>query len=152
MRIFLRGLAVGAMVIGSGFALGCQSGQGDARIYFQSSNDPGILDGETKSILVNGYSTSFAWPDMLQDMLDDHADGERRYHIVNSVIGGAPVESWIGEPGSRDYERTITAMELDFMGSKAGKKRLTNVLTEGGFTRIRRAYATPFNLVLETRV
>ncbi len=77
----------------------------------------GVLDGEVKSILVNGYSTSYAWPAMLQDMLDDHADADRRlYHIVNSVVGGAPVEIWIAEPGTRDYQRTFGAMERDFFG------------------------------------
>jgi len=79
---------------------------------------PRVLDGEEKSILVNGYSTSYAWPDMLQEMLDDHAGGERVYHILNAVIGGAPVESWIADPGTRDYERTIVAMERDFLGDE----------------------------------
>lgn len=37
------------------------------------------------------------------------------------------------------------------LGAQAGEKRLTNVLKEGGFTRIRRAHASPFNLVLEAR-
>jgi len=37
------------------------------------------------------------------------------------------------------------------LGAQAGEKRLTEVLTAGGFTRIRRAAETPFNLVLEAR-
>jgi SAM-dependent methyltransferase len=37
------------------------------------------------------------------------------------------------------------------LGAQAGEKRLTSVLAEGGFTRIRRAAETPFNLVLEAR-
>ncbi len=76
-----------------------------------------VLDGREKSILVNGYSTSYAWPDMLQEMLDEHAGGQRVYHVLNSVIGGAPVESWIALPGTRDYTRTISAMERDFFGN-----------------------------------
>jgi SAM-dependent methyltransferase len=37
------------------------------------------------------------------------------------------------------------------LGAQAGEARLTDVLTEGGFTRVRRATETPFNLVLEAR-
>jgi len=37
------------------------------------------------------------------------------------------------------------------LGAQAGQKRLTGVLNEGGFTRVRRAAQTPFNLVLEVR-
>jgi 2-polyprenyl-3-methyl-5-hydroxy-6-metoxy-1,4-benzoquinol methylase len=37
------------------------------------------------------------------------------------------------------------------LGAQAGEKQLTEVLTAGGFTRIRRAAETPFNLVLEAR-
>jgi SAM-dependent methyltransferase len=37
------------------------------------------------------------------------------------------------------------------LGAQAGQARLTAVLKEGGFTRVRRATETPFNLVLEAR-
>ena len=37
------------------------------------------------------------------------------------------------------------------LGAQAGGARLTGVLQDAGFTRIRRAAATPFNLVLEAR-
>jgi SAM-dependent methyltransferase len=37
------------------------------------------------------------------------------------------------------------------LGNSAGEKRLREVLTAGGFTRVRRATSTPFNLVLEAR-
>jgi SAM-dependent methyltransferase len=37
------------------------------------------------------------------------------------------------------------------LGAQAGQARLTEVLKEGGFTRVRRATETPFNLVLEAR-
>jgi len=37
------------------------------------------------------------------------------------------------------------------LGAQAGEKRLRDVLTQAGFTRIRRAAETPFNLVLEAR-
>jgi 2-polyprenyl-3-methyl-5-hydroxy-6-metoxy-1,4-benzoquinol methylase len=37
------------------------------------------------------------------------------------------------------------------LGAQAGQARLTEVLHEGGFTRVRRAAETPFNIVLEAR-
>jgi SAM-dependent methyltransferase len=37
------------------------------------------------------------------------------------------------------------------LGAQAGEKQLTALLAEAGFTRIRRAAETPFNLVLEAR-
>lgn len=77
---------------------------------------PAILDGKEKSVLVVGYSTSYVWPSMLQELFDDHSGGKRTYHVLNAVIGGAPVETWIAEPGSRDYKRTMDAMVRDYFG------------------------------------
>jgi SAM-dependent methyltransferase len=37
------------------------------------------------------------------------------------------------------------------LGAQAGQARLTEVLSEGGFTRVRRATETAFNLILEAR-
>jgi len=37
------------------------------------------------------------------------------------------------------------------LGAQAGERRLTEVLNAGGFSRVRRAAETPFNLVLEAR-
>lgn len=78
-----------------------------------------LLDGREKSFLINGYSTSYAWPTMLQDMLDEHTDGRRVYHVLNAVVGGSPVETWIAEPGTRGYERTMKPMIRDFFGQQA---------------------------------
>jgi SAM-dependent methyltransferase len=38
------------------------------------------------------------------------------------------------------------------LGAQAGEARLREVLREGGFTRIRRALETPFNMVIEARI
>jgi 2-polyprenyl-3-methyl-5-hydroxy-6-metoxy-1,4-benzoquinol methylase len=37
------------------------------------------------------------------------------------------------------------------LGAQAGEKRLRDVVTQGGFTRFRRATQTPFNLIFEAR-
>lgn len=43
------------------------------------------LDGAEKTLLINGYSTSYAWPAMLQDMLDEHSGGSRVYHVASAL-------------------------------------------------------------------
>jgi len=48
-------------------------------------------------------------------------------------------------PASRDQEVGLA------LGAQAGEARLREVVTDGGFTRFRRATETPFNLVLEAR-
>ncbi len=37
------------------------------------------------------------------------------------------------------------------LGAQAGQKRLTEVLNEAGFSKVRRATETPANMVLEAR-
>ena len=37
------------------------------------------------------------------------------------------------------------------LGAQAGERRLREVLSQGGFTRFRRAAETPFNMILEAR-
>jgi hypothetical protein len=37
------------------------------------------------------------------------------------------------------------------LGAQAGEARLTEVLRGAGFTRVRRAAETPFNLIIEAR-
>jgi len=78
-----------------------------------------LLDGREKSFVVVGYSTSYAWPAMLQDMLDEHSGGKRTYHVLNAVVGGSPVELWIADPGSDEYNATVAAMVRDFFGPDA---------------------------------
>lgn len=78
-----------------------------------------VLDGTEKSFVVVGYSTSYAWPEMLQEMLDEHAgdaEGERTYHVLNAVIGGSPVGRWIASPETDDYQETYGRMVRDFFG------------------------------------
>jgi hypothetical protein len=37
------------------------------------------------------------------------------------------------------------------LGARAGQAQLTDVIRRGGFTHVRRATETPFNLILEAR-
>jgi hypothetical protein len=48
---------------------------------------------------------------------------------------------------------TSLAQEVGLgLGAQAGEARLSDVARKSGFTRIRRAAETPFNLVLEAKV
>jgi hypothetical protein len=48
-------------------------------------------------------------------------------------------------PGSLDQEVGLG------LGAQAGERRLAALLREAGFSRVRRATQTPFNLILEAR-
>jgi SAM-dependent methyltransferase len=62
---------------------------------------------------------------------------------VGRVYYGA--STLVCTPASRDQEVGLA------LGAQAGEARLRQVVTAGGFTSLRRATETPFNLVLEAR-
>jgi len=72
--------------------------------------------------------------------------GDRLEDNLNPVgrifYGGSTL---VCTPASRAQEVGLA------LGAQAGEARLRAVATEGGFTRVRRAAETPFNLVLEAR-
>jgi len=109
-------LAVAALVL---TAVGCGTG-GDGDVA-NPRNGAGesLLDGAEMSLVIVGDSTSYAWPTMLQEMLDEHSGGERRHHVLNAVVGGSPVVRWIADPESDDYDDTFGAMLRDFFGPEA---------------------------------
>jgi len=99
--------------------IGCGTrGDGDAAESRTGASES-LLDGAEKSFVIVGDSTSYAWPQMLQEMLDEHSGGERRHHVLNAVVGGSPVSRWIAEPESDDYDDTFGAMVRDFFGPDA---------------------------------
>ena len=68
---------------------------------------------------------------------------EDNLNPVGRIFYGA--STLVCTPASRDQEVGLA------LGAQAGEARLREVVTEGGFTRFRRATETPFNLVLEAR-
>jgi SAM-dependent methyltransferase len=68
---------------------------------------------------------------------------EENLNPVGRVFYGA--STVICTPASLDQEVGLA------LGAQAGEARLTDVLKAGGFTHVRRATETPFNLVLEAR-
>ena len=61
-----------------------------------------IFDQMPKTIIVNGYSTSFQWPRLLQRKLDRYFNGKRVLSVVRATKGGTPIAKWMdvetGEP------------------------------------------------------
>jgi SAM-dependent methyltransferase len=88
----------------------------------------GSLDAAGTWLIVEPYAG-----DRLEDNLNP----------VGRVFYGA--STLVCTPASRDQEVGLA------LGAQAGEARLREVITEGGFTRFRRATETPFNLVLEAR-
>jgi SAM-dependent methyltransferase len=68
---------------------------------------------------------------------------EDNLNPVGRVFYGA--STLVCTPASRDQEVGLA------LGAQAGEARLHEVITNGGFTRFRRAAETPFNIVLEAR-
>ena len=111
-------LCLSLMLLGA-WSAGALSGQGAAsKLERGTGAREKLLDGKEKSFLIVGYSTSYAWPAMLQGMLDEHAGGKRVYHVLNAVAGGAAVEIWNAEKGTRNYARTIGAAQRDFLAKR----------------------------------
>jgi SAM-dependent methyltransferase len=68
---------------------------------------------------------------------------EENFNPVGRVFYGA--STVICTPASLSQEVGLA------LGAQAGEARLHEVLTQGGFSRVRRAAETPFNLILEAR-
>lgn len=77
--------------------------------------------------------------------------------IVEPYAGDSPEENL--NPVGRVYYGASTAVcvpaslayDGPALGAQAGEKRLSEMIKRGGFSRVRRAAETPFNLVLEAR-
>jgi hypothetical protein len=109
-------VAVASIVLA---AFGCGA-PGDAEPMESKGGSGGsMLDGVERSFVIVGDSTSYAWPRMLQEMLDEHSGQGRLYHVLNAVVGGSPVSRWIADPASEDYDETFGAMLRDFFGPDA---------------------------------
>lgn len=80
-----------------------------------------VLDGKAKTLVVVGYSTSFKWPAMFQEMLDLHAGKKGVYRVVNASVGGSPVAKWTGMTNARDRERTFGKMIKQWFGGDRSK-------------------------------
>jgi len=54
-----------------------------------------IFDNKSKTVIVNGYSTSFGWPRLLQEKLDRMHGGKRVLTVKPATKGGTPIARWM---------------------------------------------------------
>jgi hypothetical protein len=85
----------------------------------QDTSEPAfrVFDGKPKTIVVNGYSTSFQWPKILQRKLDRYSAGKRVLEVRSATKGGTPISKWInpqsGEPLSPWIDRLRPALKKE---------------------------------------
>lgn len=65
-----------------------------------------LFDGKPKTFVVNGYSTSFHWPKILQRKLDRHF-GKRVIEVRSATKGGTPIAKWIDVATGKPKEAWI---------------------------------------------
>ncbi|MEW6320500.1 MAG: hypothetical protein AB1635_05370 [Acidobacteriota bacterium] len=129
-------LGVGALLVG--LTAACGSPAGPARDAAPTTGSPAttggrLLDGQEKTFVFVGYSTSYRWPNILELQLNRQFEDQIVYHVMNAAEGGAPVGTWIAEPGTRDYQRSYERMLRDWflpMPSRPdmqGRRRFPNV-------------------------
>lgn len=80
----------------------------------QAASGGKLFDGQEKTFVFVGYSTSYRWPNILEMMINRQFDDQIVYHVMNAAAGGAPVGTWIAEPGTRDYRRSYERMLIDW--------------------------------------
>jgi SAM-dependent methyltransferase len=111
----------------------------DLATIFDALHDMGDPIGAARHIkrtLATGGTLMIVEP-MAGDRLEDNLNpvGRIYYAFSTSICVPASLRQEVGAA----------------LGAQAGEARLKSVLQEGGFGRVRRATATPFNMVLEAR-
>lgn len=73
-----------------------------------------LFDGEEKTFVFVGYSTSYRWPNILELMMNRELEDQIVYHVMNAAAGGAPVGTWIAERSTEDWQRSYGRMLRDW--------------------------------------
>ena len=74
-----------------------------------------LFDGKPATLIVNGYSTSFHWPDILQRKLDRYMDKSGTLKVVKATKGGTPIAKWLDleRGGPSDAWRRVVRPAFD---------------------------------------
>lgn len=107
---------------------------------FDALHDMGDPVGAARHIResLNSKGTFMIVEPMAGDKLEDNL------HLLGAIFYGFSTTMCV--PASKAQEVGLA------LGAQAGEKRLTEVLEEAGFSAVRRATETPFNMILEARV
>jgi hypothetical protein len=107
--------------------------------FFDCLHDMGDPEGAARHVR-QSLSTSGAW--MIVEPFA-HDDLRANLNPIGRVFFGA--STMLCTPASQSQEVGLA------LGAQAGEGRLSKVLRAAGFTNVRRAAETPFNIVLEAR-
>ena len=90
----IRALAVAVAGLALAAGIGSRPAPGPAS---RAASQPAvrIFSGRPRLIVVNGYSTSFRWPKLLQAKLDRYFEGRRVIEVRRLVVRSSGVPSWI---------------------------------------------------------
>ena len=114
-------------------------GRYDLVAFFDCLHDMGDPVGAARHVresLAPGGTWMLVEP-LAGDRVEDNLNPVGRVYYCASTL--------VCTPASRSQEVGLA------LGAQAGEQRLRGVLSEAGFTRVRRAAETPFNMVLEAR-
>lgn len=124
---------------GRGAAKDFAAGDYDLVCFFDCLHDMGDPAGAASHV-ASTLATDGTWmivePFAGDNPEDNHNPIGRLYYSASTLLC---------TPASRSQEVGLA------LGAQAGETRLREVISRGGFRRIRRATASPFNLVLEAR-
>jgi hypothetical protein len=116
------------------------AGQGYQLVtFFDCLHDMGDPDGAARHVL-RSLDANGAW--MIVEPFA-HDTLEENLNPIGRVFYGA--STMLCTPASLAQEVGLG------LGAQAGEGRLSTILKSAGFTRVRRAAETPFNIVLEAR-
>jgi SAM-dependent methyltransferase len=120
-------------------AAGFEGGPFDLVCVFDALHDMGDPVGAAKHVRsqLADDGTWLVVEPMAGDTIEDNLNPVGRVFYAGSTM--------LCTPASLSQEVGLA------LGAQAGEARLTEVLNEGGFSHVRRAAETPFNLVLEVR-
>ena len=111
----------------------------DLVTFFDCLHDMGDPVGASAHVL-ESLAPDGTWM-IVEPFAEDTVEGNM--NIVGRAFYGA--STLLCTPASLSQEVGLA------LGAQAGEKRIREVVTEGGFTRFRRATQTPFNLVYEAK-
>lgn len=92
-----------------------------------------LFDGNEKTFVFVGYSTSYRWPNILEQKINRDNENAIVYHVMNAASGGAPVGTWISDEDSQDWQRSYGRMlrdwflPLDSRPDMEGRMRFGNI-------------------------
>ena len=92
-----------------------------------------LFDGEEKTFVFVGYSTSYRWPNILEHTINEPFDDAIVYHVMNAASGGAPVGTWVAAKDTEDWQRSYGRMLNDWFlpleqrPDMEGRRRFGNI-------------------------